>query len=82
MSKKKYKIGIKIGDNVKIISGYSKGKTGKVKQIFPKENKVIIEDTNFITKHVRPKKEGDTGQIIKIECPIHISNVKLYTKKV
>lgn len=68
---------IKKGDTVKIIRGKDKGKKGKVLRSFPKENKIVVEGLNLITKHVRPKKEGEKGQRIKMAVPLNISKVML-----
>nr|YP_009296346.1 ribosomal protein L24 [Sebdenia flabellata]AOM65281.1 ribosomal protein L24 [Sebdenia flabellata] len=80
MIKKKLKIHIKKGDTVKIISGKYKGKTGEVTKIITKTGKIIIKNINIITKHIKPKKEGETGQIISIEAPIYSSKVKIYNE--
>lgn len=72
---------IKKDDNVLIIVGKDRGRKGKVLKIFPKQNKVIIEGLNIIKKHVRPKKEGEKGQIVDMPRPIDISNVKLICPK-
>nr|YP_010986140.1 ribosomal protein L24 [Polyopes affinis]WOL37058.1 ribosomal protein L24 [Polyopes affinis] len=74
---KKYKIHLKTGDIVKIISGKNKGKKGEIKKIISKTRKILVKDINLMTRHLKPKKEGETGQIIKIEAPIHSSNVIL-----
>ena len=52
---------VKTGDNVMIISGKDKGKTGKVLQTSPKEGKVIVEGLNMVTKHVKPRRQGEQG---------------------
>ena len=54
---------VKTGDNVMIISGKDKGKTGKVLQTSPKEGKVIVEGLNMVTKHVKPRRQGEQGGI-------------------
>lgn len=79
MSKIRNKIHVKKGDTVKIISGNNKGKIGKIIKIVSKTGKVIVQNINIKTKHLRPKQEGETGQIIQIEAPIHSSNVMLYS---
>lgn len=78
---KKNKIHVKKGDNVQIISGKYKGEIGKISKTFIKTGKVLIQNINLKTKHIRPKQEGETGQIIKIEAAIHSSNVMLYSKE-
>jgi large subunit ribosomal protein L24 len=66
---------IKKGDKVKIIAGKDKGKTGKVLQVFPNENKASIEGLNLLIKHLRPRKQGEKGQRIEFPAPINLSNV-------
>nr|YP_010873223.1 ribosomal protein L24 [Nemalion vermiculare]WGV34438.1 ribosomal protein L24 [Nemalion vermiculare] len=81
MSKKlkRKKIHVKVGDTVKIISGYHKGKMGEIIKTFRLQGKVIVKDVNMKTKHIRPKQEGESGQIIRQEAPIDSSNVMLYS---
>jgi large subunit ribosomal protein L24 len=67
---------LKKGDNVIVITGKDKGKKGKIIRALPKDNKVIVEGLNMVSKHKRPKKSGEKGQVIKIAMPIHASNVK------
>ena len=69
---------IKVGDNVRVITGTNKGKEGKILKIFRKENKVVI----IVKKHVKPNRTNETGGILEVEAPIHISNVKVLTKEV
>jgi len=79
--KHKNKIHVKQGDVVKIIAGKDKGKIGQIEKILTKTNQVIIKNINIKTKHLRPKQEGEVGQIIKIEAAIHSSNVMLYSQE-
>jgi large subunit ribosomal protein L24 len=72
---------VKVGDTVQVITGKDKGQVGKVAQIFAKTSKVIVEGVNIQTKHQKPQDEGQTGQIITREAPIHSSNVMLYSEK-
>jgi len=67
---------IKKGDNVKIITGKDKGKSGKIVRVLVKENKVIIDGLNMMKKHQRPRKSGEKGSMIDIAMPINASNVK------
>ncbi|MBP7007039.1 MAG: 50S ribosomal protein L24 [Candidatus Pacebacteria bacterium] len=67
---------LKKGDNVIILTGKDKGKKGKIVRSLPKDNKVIVEGLNMVSKHQRPRKTGEKGQVIKIAMPIHASNVK------
>jgi len=72
---------VKKGDNILIISGKDKGKTGKIIKSFPKELKVLVEGLNLRKKHVRPKKEGEKGQVVEIPAKINVSNIKLVCPK-
>lgn len=68
---------IKKNDMVLIIKGKDRNKTGKVLRVFPNLNKVIVEGINIITKHVKPKSQGQKGEKIHIAAPISLSNTKL-----
>jgi large subunit ribosomal protein L24 len=68
---------IKKGDVVKIIKGKDRGKTGKVLKIFPKEGRVLVEGVNIFKKHVRPKRQGEKGEIVEVTRPMSIANVML-----
>ena len=72
---------IKKNDNVIILTGKDKGKTGKVERVFPKENKVLIAGMNMFKKRQRPRKQGQKGQVVSMAMPIHISNVALEAGK-
>ena len=67
---------VKTGDNVMVISGKDKGKTGKVLQTSPKEGKVIVEGLNMVTKHVKPRRQGEQGGIVKAEGAIYACKVQ------
>ena len=75
------KVHVKTGDTVIVISGKDKGKQGKVLQVSPKEQKVIVEGLNMVTKHVKPRKQGEEGGIIQRETPIYASKVMLVCPK-
>ncbi len=66
---------VKTGDNVMIISGKDKGQTGKVLQVSPAEKKVIVEGRNMVTKHVKPRRQGEQGGKVKAESAIYASKV-------
>ena len=68
---------IKVGDNVKVIAGSDKGKTGKVTKTLKKENRVVVEGVHVVHKHIKPNRMNETGGIIQVEAPIHVSNVQL-----
>lgn len=67
---------IKVNDNVLILAGKDKGKTGKVVKTFKKDDKVVVEGINVSKRHVKPRGNNDQGGIFDIEMPIHVSNVK------
>lgn len=69
------KFKIKKGDEVKIIAGDDKGKTGKILQVLPKKFQVIVEGCNIARKAVKPSEKFQNGGFINKEMPIHISNV-------
>lgn len=66
---------IKTGDTVVVLSGRDKGKKGKVLQVSPKENKVIVEGLNMVTKHVKPRRQGEAGGIVKAEAAMYACKV-------
>ena len=68
-------IHVKTGDTVVMLSGKDKGKQGKVLQVSPKEQKVIVEGLNMVTKHVKPRKQGEEGGIVKTEAPLYACKV-------
>ncbi len=68
---------IKTNDNVKVLSGKDAGKTGKVIQVFPKEEKVVVEGVNIMKKNMKANKKGEKGQKIELAGPFHISKVAL-----
>lgn len=72
---------IKKGDNVIVITGKDKGKTGKVIRALPREDRVIVEGVNIKKKHQRPTKSNQKGQIIDKTLPVHVSNVQLIDPK-
>lgn len=72
---------IKKNDQVKILTGKDKGKTGKVLQIFPVRNRASIEGLNLNVKHMRPRRDGEKGQRIEFPAPLQLSNVQLVCQK-
>jgi large subunit ribosomal protein L24 len=77
----RHKMHVKKGDTVQVISGKDKGKIGEILQTLQKESKVVVKGVNMRTKHVKPQQEGESGQIVISEAPIHSSNVMLYSEK-
>ena len=72
---------VKVGDNVKVIAGKDKGKTGRVIKTLKKDNKVVVEGINMIKKHVKPNQMNPEGSIQEIFAPIDASNVMFYDEK-
>lgn len=66
---------IKTGDNVVVIAGKDKGKSGKVTAVYADANKVLVENVNIVSKHQKPKSQQDKGGIFKRPAPIEASNV-------
>ena len=72
---------IKVNDNVKILAGKDKGKTGIVIKTLKKEDKVVVEGINVCKKHQKPNNANENGGIIEFSAPIHVSNVMLIDPK-
>jgi large subunit ribosomal protein L24 len=76
-SHKTNKFHIRKGDTVVVTAGNSKGKKGKVLEIYPKTYRAIVEGANFVTKHLKPSANNPNGSIEKREAAIHMSNLML-----
>ena len=72
---------IKKGDTVKVLSGNDKGKTGEVLEVIPKTEKVIVKGVNIRKKHIKPRKQGEEGGIIPLECAIHCAKLAVVCPK-
>ena len=72
---------IRKGDNVKVLSGNDKCKTGEVLEVIPNTQKIIVKGINVRKKHVKPRKQGEEGGIIPVECAIHSSKVNVVCPK-
>jgi len=72
---------IKIGDTVLILAGKDKNKKGKVIKVLPKENQLVVEGVNLKKKHVKPRRQGEKGQIVEVPMSLNVSNVKLICPK-
>ena len=70
---------LKTGDKVVVVAGSNKGKEGKITKIL--DSKVIVEGVNIVKKHLKPKNNNGTGEIVEVEAPIHASNVMLIDPK-
>jgi large subunit ribosomal protein L24 len=77
----RHKLHVRKGDTVQVIAGRDRGKVGEVLTVIPKTSKVIVQGVNIRTKHLKPQQEGESGQIVTQEAPIHSSNVMLYSEK-
>lgn len=71
------KVHVKTGDTVVVLSGKNKGKKGKVMAVSPKEGKVIVENVNMVSKHVKPRRMGEAGGIVKAEGAMYASKVQI-----
>jgi large subunit ribosomal protein L24 len=76
----KVKMHVKTGDTVVVVAGKDKGKVSEVVKVFTKTGAVVVKDVNIKTKHMKPQMQGETGQIVKSEAPLHHSNVMHYSK--
>lgn len=72
---------IRKGDTVKVLSGNDKGKTGEVLEVIPKTNKIVVKGVNIRKKHIKPRKQGEEGGIIPVECAIHSCKVNVVCPK-
>ena len=72
---------IKKGDTVQVLAGNDKGKTGEVLEVIPKDSKVVVKGVNIRKKHIKPRKQGDEGGIIPVECAIDSSKVNVVCPK-
>ena len=70
------KMSIKKGDTVVVLSGKDKGKKGEVIGVFPKDGKVVVEKVNMISRHTKPRRQGETGGIIQREAPLYACKVQ------
>ena len=70
---------LKTGDKVVVVAGSNKGKEGKITKIL--DSKVIVEGVNIVKKHLKPKNNNGTGEIVEVEAPIHASNGMLVDPK-
>lgn len=71
---------LKKNDNIIMLSGKDRGKTGKISVVLPSAGKIVVEGLNLIKKHVRARKQGQKGQIISKERAVSVSSVALVCK--
>lgn len=72
---------LKKGDTVMIITGKDRGRKGKILEVFPAANRVIVEGLNLRTKNVRPKRSGEKGQLVRFSAAMDASNVMVVCGK-
>lgn len=72
---------IKQGDMVKVMKGKDAGKSGKIVQVLPETNKVVVEGLGILKKHMKPTKRGEKGQIIEFSAPMAVANVQIVCSK-
>ena len=72
---------IRKGDNVQVLSGNDKGKTGEVLEVIPKTEKIIVKGVNVRKKHVKPRRQGEEGGIIEIESAIPSAKANVVCSK-
>lgn len=72
---------VKKGDTVVVLSGKDKGKQGKVLEVSPTERKVIVEGVSVVTKHMKPRRTGEVGGILKVEGPMYACKVMVVCPK-
>ena len=72
---------VRSGDEVVVINGKYRGKRGEVLEVAPKEGKVIVKGVNIVTKHVKPRKQGEQGGLVKAESALYASKVQLVCPK-
>ena len=70
------KMSIRKDDMGVVLSGKDKGKQGKILEVMPKEGKVVVEKINVVSRHTKPRKQGDQGGILKKEAPIYACKVQ------
>ncbi|HEY6071144.1 MAG TPA: 50S ribosomal protein L24 [Chthoniobacterales bacterium] len=76
----RFRFHVKKGDEVEVISGNFKGSSGKILEVLPKKQRVLVEGVRIIKKHLRKSQDNPQGKIAEREGPIHISNVRLIEK--
>lgn len=80
-TKAKVKVKIRRDDRVMVIAGRDKGKSGVVKKVMPSEGRLLVVGVNLVTRHAAPSRDNPEGGRIRMEAPIHVSNVALVDPK-
>ena len=71
------KIKIKKGDKVVMLKGKDLGKSGKILKVYPAKQRIVVEGLNLMKKNLRPKKQGDRGQVVSVPAAVRIENVQM-----
>jgi large subunit ribosomal protein L24 len=77
---KRRRLKVRKGDNVVVVTGRDKGKSGSILRVMPEENRVVVQGVNMVKRHMRPSAQQQGG-IVEKEAPIHVSNVALTDPK-
>ncbi len=72
---------IKKGDNVYVVTGKERGKTGRVLKVIREAGRVVVEGVNVHKKHMRPKKQGQKGEIVSVSRSMNVSNIMIVCSK-
>jgi large subunit ribosomal protein L24 len=72
---------IKKGDNIKVLRGKDRGKTGKVLRVFPSKDKVLVENINLVKRHKKSRRAGEQSERITVSMPINVANVQFICPK-
>ena len=72
---------IRKDDTVVVIAGKDKGKSGKVLRVLPEAERVVVEGVNIVVKNTKPRRQHETGSRVRVEAPIHLSNVQMADPK-
>ena len=72
---------LKVNDQVEVITGKDKGRVGKIIKVYNKSDRALVERINMIKRHTKSRAEGQEGQIVEKEAPIHVSNLMLVCSK-
>lgn len=75
------KIKIRRGDTVKVLRGKDRGKTGKVMRVLPLAGRVIVEGVQLVTKHTRPRRQGEKSQRVQVAAALPVANVQVVCSK-
>ena len=70
------RVSVKKGDLVVVLSGKDKGKQGKILEVIPDQEKVVVEKVNVVSRHTKPRRQGEEGGILKKEAPIYACKVQ------